>query len=380
MAFTAPAFSLPSDADSQPHRATEPAISLWKTWLVAVLLALIFGLIEAAQLRLGSAVLADPMPMSTAARRVLPYWLVLACFAPLLLYVARLSRFRRYLLRPSIATFATTALTFALIALALRVSVAALPSRFGPAEGTPRQIFQIYFVLDLLTYTALVGTLYAFHYYREARIRELTASRLQTSLVETRLQVVEAQVDPELLFNALDAIAALARSGRHAEVVEMLGTLSGHLRIALTDERAPQTTLTRELELVRGYLDLQQIRFAGRLSWVEDVADEVREVAVPRALLTPLVENAMVRGLASSGERGTLSVRARLMANSRLRIEIADTFHWFTADGSSDIADDISLAGARVRLQHHHGDACSVERSDSPEGGTMVTIEMPVRG
>ena len=66
------------------------------------------------------------------------------------------------------------------------------PRSGGEARPTPLQLFQAYFPLDLLTYTAFVGTLYAFHYYREARRREITASQLQASLAEARLDGLEA--------------------------------------------------------------------------------------------------------------------------------------------------------------------------------------------
>ena len=65
-----------------------PSIADWKNWAVILLPALFFGLIEAAQLRLGSAVLGRPMPFPLAILRVVPYWLLLACLMPMVMAAA----------------------------------------------------------------------------------------------------------------------------------------------------------------------------------------------------------------------------------------------------------------------------------------------------
>ena len=161
----------PANADD----ALDESLLSWKTWAVILVPALFFGLMEAAQLRLGSAVLGRPMPIGMALFRVLPYWLVLACVVPLVILAARRFASARYLLRPNALTVAGSAFAFALLALVARVLVS--PEAL---KRPPLQLFQTYFLLDVLTYSALVGTLYAFYFYRRAESRELAASQLQT--------------------------------------------------------------------------------------------------------------------------------------------------------------------------------------------------------
>jgi hypothetical protein len=104
----------------------------------------------------------------------------------------------------------------------------------------------------LLTYTASSGRCTAFHYYREARRREITASQLQASLAEARLDGLEARIDPDFLFTTLNDISILASEGQQKPVIEMLGRLSEVLRAALSDQRPEEIPLKHELTLLNG--------------------------------------------------------------------------------------------------------------------------------
>ncbi|MGH9201639.1 MAG: histidine kinase, partial [Vicinamibacterales bacterium] len=190
----------------------------WKTWAIVLLPALLFGLLEAAQLRLGSAVLGRPMPFVYAVARVVPYWLLLGCLVPIVIAVARRFHLGRRLLWPNALALAGSAIAFALLTLAGRLVVG--PIGQSVVKWTPLQLFQTYFLLDVLTYSALVGTLGAFHFYRHAKSRELAAFQLDASLSEARLKVLQAQLEPHFLFNTLNAISVLALEGNHKAVVD----------------------------------------------------------------------------------------------------------------------------------------------------------------
>jgi hypothetical protein len=337
-----------------------------------------FGLIEAAQLRLGSSVLGEGIPVGVALLRVMPYWLLVACVMPLVLVIGRRFRFWRRLLKPNVPALAATATGFAFLALAGRAMVATTDERGGVAvRPTPLQLFQAYFPLDLLTYTAFVGTVYAFHYYHEARRRELTASRLEASLAEARLRGLEAQVDPDLLFSTLNDVSALASRGQQKPVVEILERLSELLRAALSDERPEEIPLARELELLAGYVNASEYASIRQLTVDREIAPDVLRALVPRMILPPLVESAAAHGKLTEHEDRRVTIRAA-ERNELLRLELLDSARW-SAEADAPGAQDYRLASLSQRLKRLYGPAQSIEIRNSDDGGSSAVITIPFR-
>jgi len=294
----------------------------WRTWVVVLTLAMLFGLMEAAQLRLGSSVLGQGMPISVALARVLPYWALASIVMLSIVAVGRRFRVWQFLIRPNLPAVAVTATGFAMLALAGRALLATTDTRTGDGlRPTPLQLFQTYFPLDLLTYTAFVGSLYAFHYYREARRREITASQLQASLAEAHLGGLEARIDPEFLFKTLNDISTLAGQGLQKPVIEMLGRLSEVLRAALSDERPEEIPLQQELTLLDGYVKMSESALSRRDEVYVDVAADVQGALVPRMILPTLAERILRRGEDAHDDGCVLRVRA-VRQDETLRVEM----------------------------------------------------------
>ena len=356
-------------------RDAELSIADWKNWAVILGPAVFFGLIEAAQLRLGSAVLGRPMPFPLAVVRVVPYWLLLACLMPLIMAAARRFKLSRYVLWPTAPALVASAIAFALLALAGRIIVGPI----GPAlvQWTPMQLFRTYFLLDVLTYSALIGTLYAFHFYRQAAARELAASQLHAGLAQARLRVLQAQLEPHFLFNTLNAISMLALEGNHTAVVDTIGRLRELLRVSLSHDRPQEVSLARELELVEGYLGIQRVRFADRLEVAYDIAPGVLDGIVPSMILQPLVENAVIHGISADTGACQVTIGA-LREHGSLRLEVRDTGPGFAAAGSRR-GEGIGLVNTRARLQQLYGSAQRIDCFDAAGGGACVAIRIPFR-
>ncbi len=161
------------------------------------------------------------------------------------------------------------------------------------------------FALDVVIYCAFVGGFHALLYYREFRARELAASQLQTGLTQARLEALRAQLNPHFLFNTLNAISALALKGDRDGVVQMLSLLSDLLRLSL-DAHLPQAVpLADEIAFIDRYLELQRIRFSDRLEIQKSIEPDTLRALVPSLLLQPVVENAVLHGIASAARSGT---------------------------------------------------------------------------
>lgn len=343
----------------------------WKTWLVVLTLALLFGVMEAAQLRLGSSVVGQGMPMSVALSVVMPFWLLAAIVVPVIAVASRRFRVWRFLLRPNVPAVAVTATGFAMLALAGRALIGTIDPRSGDVlRSTPLRLFQAYFPLDLLTYTAFVGTLYAFHYYREARRREITSSQLQASLAEARLDGLEARIDPDFLFTTLNDISTLAGRGQQKPVIEMLGRLSEVLRAALSDQRPEEIPLKHELTLLDGYMKINDAGAAPRDDIRLDVPPDVMNALVPRMMLPTIAERVVRQGKNGHDGPHPVTVRAERQDDT-LRLELTV----IAGDGGQWRDDAIELDGAREQLQRLYGRSQSFELSmDEARVAAVMTI------
>jgi two-component system, LytTR family, sensor kinase len=210
--------------------------------------------------------------------------------------------------------------------------------------------------IGLLIYIAIVALLWL---REESRRR----SRLEADLVRAELEILKLQLQPHFLFNTLQSIAVLVKKDPDA-AVRVTRDLAALLRVAL--RRSGQiTTLAAELELVRHYLDIEQVRFGDRLQIVWDVAEDAMSCSVPELMLQPIVENAVRHGATQRTDGGTVTIRARRAG--RLILEVAD-------DGPPFASDDerIGLGATRTRLRNLYGDGhvFAIE-------GKTVRIEVP---
>ncbi|RPH62801.1 MAG: histidine kinase [Acidobacteria bacterium] len=336
--------------------------------------SIILALIEATQVYLASTDM-EPMRITwrVAFEKTMPSWLVLAALTPGILYLSNRFPFERRNWVRSLAVHALAGVVFAFAHLAgtelLYLSVAEKTKGFRSGFS---QLLHFYFALDVFTYWAIVAACLGFYYYREYRNRELTASRLQASLTEARLEALRAQLNPHFLFNTLNAISALSLKGEPVVVAEMLGRLSDLLRATLDHGRTQEIPLARELEFLDSYLAIQRLRFGERFTVTQRISPETLDALVPSLILQPIVENAVVHGIGKQLGRGSIDISAT-RDNGVLRLEVRDSGPGFTA-----LPDEgIGLGNTRSRLEQLYGTGYAFECGRAPEGGAVVRITIP---
>lgn len=178
--------------------------------------------------------------------------------------------------------------------------------------------------LELLLYFAVVLVAHGERGYREGRHGRLRAAELERSLAAARLQSLELQIQPHFLFNTLNAISGLIRTGQDATALVMLSGLADLFRYALDRGGGERVALETEAEMLSRYLEIQRLRFPDRLSYEVDIGPEARRAGIPVLLLQPLVENAIRHGIAPGSEPGWVQVRARRNGDE-LHVEISST-------------------------------------------------------
>jgi two-component system LytT family sensor kinase len=236
----------------------------------------------------------------------------------------------------------------------------------------------IWAVFGLLLYAAPASVGVALDYHRRLRERELTASRLESQLIEARLNALRMQLQPHFLFNALNSVSMLVRQGESATAVRMVARLSDLLRYVLDGGGDSTVPLREEIDFVGRYLEIEQLRFGDRLHVVIDVEESVMDTAVPGLLLQPLVENAVRHAVAARSAATTIELTVRSTEGAleiRLRDDgpgLPDGF--YTAD-----MEGIGLSNTRSRLAWTYGDTAGFTVSPADGGGTEVRLRLPTR-
>ncbi|HET9371932.1 MAG TPA: histidine kinase [Vicinamibacterales bacterium] len=223
--------------------------------------------------------------------------------------------------------------------------------------------------LQVLIYFALVTGAQALDRFGRARAR---AAEAEARLGEARLELLRAQLQPHFLFNALNAIAELVHEDPE-RADRMIGRLSDLLRAALDAGDRPQVPLDEELGLVERYLDLQRARFGDRLAVSIDVPAECGRAIVPHFLLQPLVENAVVHGVASRSDACRVKVSA-VCRGSTLELRVDDDGVGFA--GSVPV-DGVGLTNTRKRLESLYGDKAALRVERRADGGVRSAVELP---
>ncbi len=152
---------------------------------------------------------------------------------------------------------------------------------------------------------------------------ELERSELERKALDSRLRLLQAQVEPHFLFNTLANVRELVVDGS-PQAAAVLESLIAYLRAAVPRLHDPATTLGQELQLVRAYLELMHMRMPDRLQFALHVDESALDLRCPPTTLLTLVENAVRHGLDPSEQGGRIEVRVRVR-DGRCHAEVIDT-------------------------------------------------------
>jgi len=231
---------------------------------------------------------------------------------------------------------------------------------------------------NLLTYWALVALSHAADYYRKYQERELNAAELRAQLAHAQLSALKMQLHPHFLFNTLNSIAVLVRKSNNKEAINMISGLSDLLRYSLENIDTQEVPLKDELDVLKLYLDIEQVRFNDRLEVRMEIARETLAALVPNLILQPLVENAIRHGIGRQSAAGILEIKARRV-NGKLCLRVRDDGPGISENGSKRAGAQIGLTNTRTRLQRLYGEAHAFDLSNAVGGGAVATLVIPFR-
>jgi signal transduction histidine kinase len=195
---------------------------------------------------------------------------------------------------------------------------------------------------------------------------------LEREISESRLRVLQAQIEPHFLFNTLATVRRLYETD-HAGGRAMLGNLIRYLDVALPRMRQSETSLGADTELAQAYLQIQQARMGRRLAFTIDVPAALQAQPVPPMMLLTLIENAVKHGVGPSMHGGAIRVAAQ-SEGGQLLLTVADSGVGF-APGSGA---GTGLANLRARLAAQFGDKASLALEINELGGVTARIALPL--
>jgi len=213
---------------------------------------------------------------------------------------------------------------------------------------------------------------------------ELAESERQRQLVvRARLEALQAQIRPHFLFNVLNTIILFSRTDPERSR-ELLVNLAQFFRRSLTT-RGNMNTLQDELEYINIYLSLEQARFGEKLQVKMKVDPRVTGASVPVLTLQPLVENAVVHGLAPKEDTGVVGIRARLVGD-HLHILIADNGVGMDKETQRRVFEEgygtnmgLGLINVNERLISLYGPEYRLRIRSFPGRGTAIRLRIPLQ-
>jgi LytS/YehU family sensor histidine kinase len=244
------------------------------------------------------------------------------------------------------------------------------PRFFSRAKGS--------FGSDLLVYGGVIGICYALDYYRKYREREFIASRLEAQLAQAQLDSLRMQLHPHFLFNTLNNIVGLVRDQKNQAAVSMLVGLSDLLRHTLEHSARQEVELREELNFIKLYLSIQQMRFSDRLQIELNIDPLTTKAMVPNLILQPLTENALRHGISRSAASGVLGISS-VVEDGHLRLTVYDNGGGLPDDWQLKGSAGIGLANTAARLQQLYDDNHEFDIRNRDSGGVEVVILMPLR-
>ncbi len=215
----------------------------------------------------------------------------------------------------------------------------------------------------------------ALRYAAQLGALERRAAELQAAAQSAELRALRYQVNPHFLFNTLNSLSSLVLTGKRDEAERMILNLATFFRTSLTGDPTEDVPLGDEIQLQRLYLDIETVRFPERLAVAIDLPDALRGACVPGLILQPLVENAVKYGVSRSRRPVTIRIRAEAVGTTlRLTVEDdGDPMETGIVQGTG-----VGLRNVRDRLAARYGAEGHSLWGRRPEGGFMVSLQMPL--
>ncbi len=193
---------------------------------------------------------------------------------------------------------------------------------------------------------------------------------------KARYHALQSQIEPHFLYNVLNSMVGINRMGDRKLLEETINSLAGMLRYMTVQK--DYNSVEEEFAVLRQYCSLQKLRMQKRLEYTIETEERVKEVMIPRLLIQPLVENAIIHGIDPGGEKGEVHVSAKEAADGMLEITVEDTGCGFDLDEALKNEKSIALSNiiSRVKFMDERAE---VKMESEKEKGSCIRLRIPIQ-
>lgn len=208
----------------------------------------------------------------------------------------------------------------------------------------------------------------------------------QVRLRKAEFELLQSQINPHFLYNTLDAIVWLAEAGEQKRVVSMVGSLSDFFRTSLNQGK-DIIPIREELQHVRSYLEIQQVRYQDILQYEIYVPEELNRYLIPKITIQPLVENALYHGIKNRRGTGKIVINGKKNEDSFI-IQIKDNGIGISRERLEEVQNGIKqkslaenaiygLYNVNERIRLNFGEKYGISIESAYGEGTIVNISLP---
>lgn len=233
-------------------------------------------------------------------------------------------------------------------------------------------------ISGMLMFCVVLIILFAMNYYQKYRNQYTQTLELESKLTKAQLQTLKMQLQPHFLFNALNTISMMVRQQKGDKAVTMISGLSDLLRKTLNRQSVQLVPLEEEMDILRQYLEIEEVRFQDKLTVSLEIAENTREIKVPSLLLQPIVENAFKYGISRSLGDAFLGISSQINGNY-LYLLVENTGPGLPPGWSLQSNQGIGLSSTISRLEQLFGDNFRFRIDNRAKGGVLVEIRIPVQ-
>lgn len=208
---------------------------------------------------------------------------------------------------------------------------------------------------------------------------------------EAELKNLQLQINPHFLYNTLETISAIAAEKQAFTICELCEKLGGIFRYSLGKNLGEYVTLAQELQHTQNYLYIQQTRFRDKFAVLYNIAPDTEDMMIPRFILQPLVENAIVHGLANVSGKGMLEI-STVREDEMLKIKVEDDgagmpeemvqkLTQYINNRNKNTEDDkksIGIRNVNQRIKMMCGNEYGIEIESAKNRGSCFTICLPL--
>ncbi|MDE7202871.1 MAG: sensor histidine kinase [Lachnospiraceae bacterium] len=210
---------------------------------------------------------------------------------------------------------------------------------------------------------------------------------LKVQKQEAELAYLRSQIDPHFLYNTLEVIRKMALEKNSPEIAQMAVDMGNIFRYSAKGE--DKVTLEEEIAIIKSYIRIQQMRFAGKIEVFYFISEEVLCLRVMKMLLQPIVENSIFHGLEPKNQKGSLYIGARREEETLvitvkddgvgIAKEKLDILQRELVSEHADTREHVGTLNTNARIKLYYGKEYGVFIESCPEDGTTVILKLPAK-